>query len=59
MERGPEGEWRLVGSTRVCNGNCGDVSGPVDTCALDLDVTADTTVVVTYRWGKLCRIELS
>lgn len=55
----PEGEWRLVGSTRVCNGNCGELSGPSDACALDLDVTTDTTVVVTYRWGEPCGIAVS
>ena len=54
-----EGQWRLVGSTRVCNGNCGELSGPSDACALDLDVTTDTTVVVTYRWGEPCRIAVS
>lgn len=53
-----DGEWRLVGSTRVCSGNCGELSGPVDECDLDLDLVSDRTVVVTYRWGEPCSIEV-
>ncbi len=53
-----EGAWRLTASTRVCNGNCGEPAPPTDTCTLDLNITQDTTVLVTYRWGRTCHAEV-
>jgi hypothetical protein len=53
-----EGPWRLVGTTRVCAGNCGELDLAADTCALDLDVTGDATVLVTFRWGESCEAEV-
>jgi hypothetical protein len=53
-----EGPWRLIGSTRVCAGNCGELDPAADTCLLDLDVIDDMTVLVTFRWGELCEAEV-
>lgn len=53
-----EGAWRLTASTRVCSGNCGELAPATDSCTLDLDVTQDTTVLVSYRWGRTCHAQV-
>lgn len=52
----PEGTTTVKGATLVCNGSCGSLSEPTDTCEAPVDVDGATEVVLTVRWGSRCEV---
>jgi hypothetical protein len=54
----PAGDWTLTAATRVCEGNCDNLERPSDTCSAELAVTDDTMVLVTYHWGRPCKVQI-
>jgi hypothetical protein len=52
------GQYRLTSWARVCNGNCGDLGGPIDRCSASFVAVAGTTVDarIDAPVGKGCTI---
>ena len=52
------GGYELVGEVVPCNGNCGELGAGFPACALSLEVDRDVEVVVRFRWGGRCEVDL-
>lgn len=52
----PNGSYTLDAAVRPCGGACDALDPPTDSCWQPLDVREDTTVVVTFHYGRGCQV---
>ena len=50
------GRYVVQAAVRPCGGNCNVLDSPTDTCQHPVDVAADTTIEVVFRYGQACTV---
>jgi hypothetical protein len=55
----PPGDYRLRAVLRPCDGNCGNLDGPLSPCGKAAHVDGDLTFAVTWRVGDDCHVTQS
>jgi hypothetical protein len=52
----PEGRYTIAAAVLPCSGNCGALDPPTDSCEQSINLTTNTQIEVTFRYGKPCTI---